>query len=97
MAGVADSARKLSVYPNPFNDMINLDFYNSSANNKISAEVYDLTGRLLLRQNYNMLPAGHNIIRLRGIEGVKNTSVVLVALKVNGKIAETRKLMKERR
>lgn len=89
-----DSTYKVSAYPNPFNDLINLDFYNNSAGNRISAEVYDLTGRLVLRQYYNALPAGHNTLRLRGIEATKSTSVCLIALKVNGKIVETVKVMR---
>lgn len=81
-------------YPNPFNDRVNLDFTNDAAGNRISAEVYDLTGRLVYRKDYNNLAAGRNIIVLDGIEQVKTTSVCLVALKVNGQVVQTVKLLR---
>lgn len=84
------------VYPNPFNDVINLDFNNASASDRISAEVYDLTGRLIAKQEFNSLPAGHNTIRLTGIERGRNTSLYLVALKANGKIVQAVKMLRMR-
>jgi len=75
---------------------MNVDFYNPSGTNKISAEVYDLTGRLVLRQNYSSMPAGHNTLRLDGIRSNTN-GVYIVAFKVNGKIVQAVKMLRNKR
>jgi hypothetical protein len=92
-----DTAYNVNVYPNPFNDVINLDFNNNAVGNRVTAEVYDLTGRLVFRQDYNNLTAGRNILRLTGVQKNNNTSVLLVALKVNGRIIQSVKLLRSRR
>jgi len=84
----------IHVYPNPYRDIINLDFHNQSPSDRITAEVYDLNGRLVARRDYNSLPAGRNILQLSGIEQTRASSVCLVALKVNGKIVSTAKLLR---
>jgi hypothetical protein len=40
------------MYPNPFGDDITMDFNNIAGTNKVSAFVYDITGRLVFRQDY---------------------------------------------
>jgi hypothetical protein len=84
----------VKVYPNPFNDIVNVDFTNDAAGNRIAAEVYDLAGRLVYRKDFNNLAAGRNILVLNGIEQTKNTSVCLIALRVNGKVVQTVKLLR---
>ena len=42
-----------NAYPNPFGDLINVDFFNSDAGNRVTAEVYDLNGRLVHRRNFD--------------------------------------------
>lgn len=83
---------KVKVYPNPFSDIMNIDFNNPSAGNKISAEIYDLTGRLVLRQHYSSMPAGQNTLRLNGIRS-NNNGVYIMALKINGKIVQSVKML----
>jgi hypothetical protein len=87
----------VKAYPNPFNDVVNLDFNNDAAGNRVSTEVYDLTGRLVYRKDYNNLALGRNILVLKGIEPMKSMSVCLVALKVNGKVVQTVKLLRSNR
>ncbi|MBL7697145.1 MAG: fibronectin type III domain-containing protein [Chitinophagaceae bacterium] len=84
-------------YPNPFNDLVNLEFNNDAATNKVSAEVYDLTGRIVYRREFKNLAAGRNVLVLNGIEQSKATTVCLVALKVNGQIVRTMKLLRNNR
>ena len=43
---------KNRMYPNPFGDDITMDFNNIAGTNKVSAFVYDITGRLVFRQDY---------------------------------------------
>ena len=87
---------KVKVYPNPFSDIMNIDFNNSSAANKISAEIYDITGRLVLKQLYNSMPAGQNTLRLNGIRSGIN-GVYILALKINGKIVQTTKTLRSKK
>lgn len=87
----------VNAYPNPFTDLVNLDFTNDNAGNKVSAEVYDLTGRMVYRKEFNNLAAGRNILVLNGIEPTKSTSVCLVALKVNGQVVRTVKMLRNNR
>jgi antitoxin component YwqK of YwqJK toxin-antitoxin module len=97
-ATIATSATdelKEKIYPNPFNDIMNIDFTNPSPTNKITAEVYDLNGRLVYRQNYSSMPAGRNTLRLNGV-GSGNNGVYIVALKMNGKIVQTVKMLRNK-
>ena len=84
----------MHVYPNPFMDVVSLDFFNQSAGDKISPELYDMTGRLVVRQEFNKLPVGNNTLRLTGIEVNRATSLCLVALRVNGTIVQTVKVVR---
>jgi fibronectin type 3 domain-containing protein/poly(3-hydroxybutyrate) depolymerase len=84
---------KVKIYPNPFNDMISIDFNNPVASNKVTAEVYDLTGRLIMREHYSSMPAGPNTLRLNSIRSNLN-GIYIVALKINGKITQTVKMMR---
>ena len=86
---------KVKVYPNPFSDIMNIDFNNPVNGSKISAEIYDLTGRLVLRQNYSSMPAGHNTLRLNGIRSNTN-GVYIVALRINGRIVQTIKMLRSK-
>jgi large repetitive protein len=86
---------KVKVYPNPFSDIMNIDFNNPVASNKVTAEIYDLTGRLVMRQHYSSMPAGQNTLRLNGI-GSNVNGVYIVALRINGKIVQTVKMLRNK-
>ena len=86
---------KVKVYPNPFSDMMNIDFNNPVASNKVTAEVYDITGRLIMRQHYNDVPAGANTLRLTNVRAGIN-GVYIVALRINGKIVQTMKMLRHK-
>jgi hypothetical protein len=87
---------KVKVYPNPFSDIMNIDFNNPSPANKITAELYDLTGRLVMRQHYSSMPAGSNTLRLNSIRSNIN-GVYIVALKINGRIVQTVKMLRNKK
>lgn len=85
---------QVSVYPNPFNEQFTVDFYNATPGNMISSELYDISGRLVQRNNYNQLPAGHNILQMRTPGYGRN--IYLLTLKVNGKIIHSGKLIQRK-
>lgn len=87
---------KVKVYPNPFSDIMNIDFNNPSPANKVTAEVYDLTGRLVMRQHYNSMPAGQNTLRVNSIRSGMN-GVYIVALKIDGRIVQTVKMLRNKK
>ncbi|MBL7697186.1 MAG: fibronectin type III domain-containing protein [Chitinophagaceae bacterium] len=94
IAAPAQDDYKVKVYPNPFSDNINIDFTNPSATGKVSTEIYDLTGRLVYRQNYSSMPAGVNTIRINGIRSA-GKGVFIVALKIDGKIVRSVKMLRK--
>jgi chitodextrinase len=93
-AARAAEASIVKMYPNPFNDFVNLEFNNASASNNISIEVYDLSGRLSYRKMVGKLPVGGNTIRLGGTESGMNTGVYIVTLSVNGKSIQANKIVR---
>ena len=84
----------IKMYPNPFSDYINLDFNNSSSNNNVSIEVYDLSGRLNYRRMMGKLPEGGNTIRLGAVEANMSTGVYIITLSVNGKSIQANKIVR---
>jgi broad specificity polyphosphatase/5'/3'-nucleotidase SurE len=47
-----------SVYPNPCNDVLNINFPTTNANAQVTIEVISLTGKTVYRENWN--DAGFN-------------------------------------
>jgi hypothetical protein len=82
------------VYPNPFTDFVNLDFNNESENNRISIEVYDLSGRIGYRRMLGQLPKGGNTVRLNAAEAGLKTGVYIITLSVNGKPVQASKVIR---
>lgn len=93
----AENISAAKIYPNPFTENFNIAFYNSSAINKISVDVYDLTGRFVFDYKMgNMLP-GNNLVNIKVKDGIILPGVYLARLKVNGKVIKTFKLIKAKR
>ncbi len=82
------------IYPNPFTDIINIDVYNSSTGNKISAEIYDLTGRSIYRKNFSNVSVGNNTLRIDDPSVNLNPGVYIMMVRINGKIYQTSKMVK---
>ncbi len=82
------------LYPNPFTDFVNIDFNNTSANNNISVEVYDLAGRLGYRKTFGKLSTGNNTLRISGADAGMRTGVYIMTLSVNGKPIQANKVIR---
>ena len=80
-------------YPNPFIDQINLDFNNTAADNNVSVDVYDLSGKLVFRKAFGKLTAGYNTLRVNTGTSL-NTGIYMVTLNVNGKPVQVSKMIK---
>lgn len=81
------------IYPNPFAEVVNVDFNNPVGGNYISIDVYDLGGRLVKRQNYGQLGQGFNTLRLN-TEANMVTGIYMITVNVNGKPVHAAKLVK---
>ncbi len=71
-----------------------MDFNNTSANNNVSIEVYDLGGRLNYRRMIGKVPEGGNTIRLGAMEANMSTGVYIITLSVNGKSIQANKIVR---
>jgi hypothetical protein len=82
------------MYPNPFLDQVNLDFNNTAADNHVSVDVYDLSGKLVFRKAFGKLAAGYNTLRVNTGSANLNTGIYMVTLNVNGKPVQVSKMIK---
>ena len=88
---------KINAYPNPFIDQVNIEFYNSAAGNKVTIDMYDMSGRLVYRRNAGNVPVGQNKLTLSVQDSGFTPGVYLVKLNVNGQTLSTAKLVKSRK
>lgn len=92
--GINNINKPTLIYPNPFTDGINIDLFNSSSSNKVNAEVYDITGRIIFRKQYPNLSAGANTLRLTPGGATLKPGLYIVMIRINGEIIQSGKLMK---
>jgi uncharacterized protein (TIGR02145 family) len=64
----------IKVYPNPFQERANIDLYNPREGS-LSVMIFDISGRLIERRDYNMLQ-GYNSLTVSGLE--KGTYVLSI-------------------
>jgi hypothetical protein len=88
---------KISTYPNPFTDQLNIEFYNNAAGNKVVVDLYDMSGRLVYRRNAGSMPVGQNKLNLNVENSGFTPGVYVVKLVVNGQTLNTAKLIKSRK
>ena len=86
---------KVRMYPNPFRDVINVDINNNATGNRITADIYDMTGRLALRQDFDYLSAGFNTIAVRTGGANMPVGMYVMTVRVNGRIVSTQQVYRE--
>jgi hypothetical protein len=86
--------QKTRVYPNPFRDNLVVDYYNKKASDRVSTEVYDVNGRLVVSRQYNSLPVGPNRFLINTLGNANGNGVYIVTIRVNGEIAETHTVLR---
>lgn len=84
----------VSAYPNPFTDVVNVDFVNSSSNNSVAIEIYDVAGRMVMNRNFGKLNEGAHTLKLNTSEGKLSTGIYMMTLTINGKPVSVTKLVK---
>jgi hypothetical protein len=84
----------IKVYPNPFAEVVSIEFENESDNDRISVEVYDLTGRMMHRKIVGQLPKGANVVRLTSGEANLSSGIYIVTLSLNGRVKQASKMIR---
>ena len=85
------------VYPNPFHNNLNLDFYNSASANEIDIKIYDINGRLIYLHNAHKMPTGINSLKVDLTNKRMANGVYFVKLIINGVMSKSIKLVKMKR
>jgi len=83
----------VKMYPNPFTDVINMEFNNTSVGNNVSVDVYDINGSLVYRRDFGRLGVGYNSLQINTSQSL-NTGVYMVTLKVNGRPIQTTNMLR---
>lgn len=92
---VMDINKRNRIYPNPFDDMVLIDYDHTSANSRATAIVYDITGKLVMRQEFGSLVPGMNQLKLNTGKLNPAQKVFTVVLTSNGKVVMSNKLMRK--
>jgi dienelactone hydrolase len=86
----------IKVFPNPVQRDFVITFFNNQENDPVAIEVYDPQGRRTYSKDYGARPAGNNSITISSFEARMRSGIYLVALKMNGKLVKTVKIIKNR-
>jgi hypothetical protein len=86
---------RIKMYPNPFRDVINVDINNNSSANRITADIFDMNGRLAMRQEFDYLSAGYNTIAVRTSGVNMPVGMYVMSIRINGKIVSSKSVYKQ--
>lgn len=84
----------VNAYPNPFTELVNIDFVNTSSTNTVALNVYDVSGRMVMSRNFGKLSEGAHTLKLNTTEGKLSAGVYMMTLTINGKPVSVTKLVK---
>jgi len=92
-----NSVKTVNVYPNPFSQMLNITYYNSSISNSVSAGLYDVSGKLIHKELFKSIPAGSSILKLNLKDARSITDgIYFLKIDVNGVPLKILKLSKSK-
>ncbi len=89
--------KAINAYPNPFNQTLNISYYNNSTGNNISAGLYDLSGKLIHKENFKNVSAGASTLKinLKNRPSMAN-GIYFLKIDVNGIPFKVLKLVKSK-
>ena len=85
LATVKDNGLKLTTFPNPNTDLVNVQF-NLSKKEDVNISIYDSSNRLLKKASFNDVMPGKNILPVSVTEFTSNYSMLIVSLEVSGRM-----------
>ena len=88
---------KVRIYPNPFMEVINVEFHNEKAGGKVRTEIHDLNGRLVHRRHFNSLPEGNNTLSLFTGDAQFRHGTYMLSILVDDKIVKSIKIVRSAR
>jgi len=83
-----------AAYPNPFNESFNIAFDNPAGTDKVTAEIYDVTGKLVYSKYFGNISAGKTILTMDTGGKQLVAGVYFVRLDVKGRPRKVIQLMK---
>jgi lysophospholipase L1-like esterase len=97
-SALSNGANKaINAYPNPFNQTLNIAYYNNSIGNNVSAGLYDLSGKLIHKENFKNVSAGASTLKinLKNRPSMAN-GIYFLKIDVNGIPFKVLKLVKSK-
>ncbi len=93
----SESNRTVNAFPNPFNRILNIAYYNTSTSNDISAGLYDLSGKLVHKEYFKNIPAGSGMLKvnLKDRQSIAD-GIYFLKIDVNGIPFKVLKLVKSK-
>lgn len=87
----------VNAYPNPFNQTLDIAYYNHSPGNNVTAGLYDLSGKMILKENFQNIPAGASTLKfnLKKSPSMAN-GIYFLKIDVNGIPFKVLKLVKSK-
>ncbi|WP_452227047.1 M14 family zinc carboxypeptidase [Lacinutrix cladophorae] len=82
----------LAIYPNPFNNSINIKLPSSLANNHINIDLYDISGRLITSLKNKQ--ASNSIINISNLEQLSNGAYFVRIKDITSNLTVIRKIIK---
>ncbi|MEO5943116.1 MAG: fibronectin type III domain-containing protein [Ferruginibacter sp.] len=93
-ATVIDDAKVISVFPNPFTNLIKVELQNQNAK-KVSIMLSDISGNVIFKTNQLNVMKGHNIVGANLPVGLKlSPGSYIITVWVDGKLSKATKLIK---
>lgn len=83
-ASAMPSNTTIRMYPNPFGETINIDFNNVSGKSRITAQVYDVSGRLVYRREFRNIISGMNHLQMNTGSMLAGSKIYTIILSDNG-------------
>ena len=92
----AVNARITKAFPNPFFGNLTVQYFGVTSSNKVSVGVYDMSGRMVLRQLFGNVSQGLNTFNIN-LNKQMMPGLYLIKLDVDGKQLKIWKMIKEKR
>jgi hypothetical protein len=89
-----DQNNNFIAYPNPFTNVVRLQFYNKQATDKISIEIRDTYGRLIYRENFGTRSPGNTVLEINATSANLRTGIYIASLRINDKLTRSVKMVK---
>lgn len=85
---------EVKVFPNPFNDALNIEFHKEQEGGNIQVDIHDIHGKIMYSRVYKDLPKGNNTISIFPGDKLFRKGLYICTLKTKDKILKTLSIIK---